>query len=195
MSMTGKIKKQSLLAPEELAAWLRRMADAVEDGSLPADGDADEAVPLEGWLGIKLSVKRALSDGVRAKLSVKFPKAPAGSSEQLLDGEPSDTDDADMGEGAPPRYTSLKKHMKYTFKIIGAALSAGQGPPAAETRSFIADSLLMLTYSGKGEPHYPEYARHTQGFEAAFAAGDLEGMKASYQELARLKRECHARYA
>ena len=94
-----------------------------------------------------------------------------------------------------PRYTSLKKHMKQTFKSIGQAVSAGQLPPPLEARSFIADSRLMVEYQGKGDGYYEAYRNLTDNFEAALNEGNLDRLRAAYQALAQIKRECHSRHA
>jgi len=197
MSMTGKHKVEFVVPENGLAEWLRTLADQVEAGDV---GTAEAPVSLEGFRGMKFSVKRGPAEGLRVKLSVKFPK-PAGLApvkDLGLAGEatgPEGSEDDDEGEGELPKYKSLKKHMKSTFKTIGAALTAGQLPPAAEFQSFVADSRLMVAYPGKGDSYYPAYLEKTRAFEAAFAAGDLEALKAVFQELAQLKRECHSRHA
>lgn len=191
MSMTGKHKAETTLERAALADWLRGLAQAIEAGELPGD----TPVSLEGWRGLKISVKPGFGETVRAKLSVKFPK-PAGSAlAASLPGE----DRTDLGDdedtGALPKYKSLKKHMKQTFKAIGQALAAGQMPPALEAQSFIADSKLMVSYPGKGDEFYAAYLEKTQAFEAALAAADLEALQALYRDLAQLKRDCHSRHA
>ncbi|WP_243439247.1 GAK system XXXCH domain-containing protein [Fundidesulfovibrio soli] len=195
MSMTGKHKVEFAIPENGLADWLRTLADQIEAGAL---GAGEAPVSLEGYRGLKIAVKPSVEGELRAKLSIKFPK-PARSAAELLEPgilEPGIIEgEEDEEEGEMPKYKSLKKHMKSTFKAIGTALAAGQTPPAAEFASFIADSKLMVAYPGKGDEFYPEYLEKTQALEAAFAAGDLEAMKAMHQELARLKRECHSRHA
>jgi XXXCH domain-containing protein len=197
--MTGKYKSEATIEKTALGGWLRELADAVEAGELPAQG---EAVSLEGCRGMKLSVKHGFGDTLRVKVSVKFPKpvvarAPLGAGvEAEFGGFPDDGEDAESGEtGALPKYKSLKKHMKQTFKAIGAALMAGQVPPALEAQSFIADSRLMVSYPGKGDEFYAAYLEKTDAFQAALEAADIEAMKALYRDLAQLKRDCHSRYA
>ena len=198
MSMTGKHKIEFAIPENGLADWLRALAAQIDAGELTP---GEEPVSLEGYRGMKISVKPAFGGELRAKLSIKFPKPVRSAASVLEPGvvEPGivegEDEDEDEGEGEMPRYKSLKKHMKSTFKTIGAALAAGQTPPAAEFASFIADSKLMVAYPGKGDEFYPEYLEKTQALEAAFAAGDLEAMQAMHQELARLKRECHSRHA
>lgn len=184
MSMGNKHKSEKMLEKSEIAGWLRDLAAAFETGELPGEAGA---VNLEGYKGLKLSIKPGFDGKVMAKLSVKFPKAVAGA----LAEEDGDDDES----GALPKYKSLKKHMKQTFKAIGAALAAGQMPPALEAQSFIADSRLMVSYPGKGDEFFAAYLEYTNAFEAALAASDLEALKTVHRELAQLKRDCHSRYA
>jgi len=187
MSNSNKHKSEKKLEKSELAGWLRDLAAAVESGELPGENGA---VSLEGYRSLKLSFKQGLDGAFLAKLSVKFPKnATGGLAEAGIE------DDDEDESGVLPKYKSLKKHMKQTFKAIGVALNAGQIPPGAEAQSFIADSRLMVSYPGKGDEFYAAYLEKTNAFEAALASSDLEGMKVLHRELAQLKRDCHSRYA
>jgi len=195
--MTGKYKSETVVEKSALAGWLRELADGVEAGELPSQSGP---VSLEGCRGMKLSVKHGLGETLFVKLSVKFPKPPKALG-AVMPGEtgdsdyPGDDDEEDDESGALPKYKSLKKHMKQTFKAIGAALAAGQVPPALEAQSFIADSRLMVSYPGKGDEFYAAYLEKTEAFQAALDAADIEAMKALYQDLVQLKRDCHSRYA
>jgi len=187
MSNSNKHKSEKKLDKSELAGWLRDLAAAVESGELPGETGA---VSLEGYRSLKLSVKQGFDDAFLAKLSVKFPKNATGGM-----AEAGREDDDEDESGALPKYKSLKKHMKHTFKAIGIALNAGQIPPEAEAQSFIADSRLMVSYPGKGDEIYAAYLEKTNAFEAALGTSDLETLKALYRDLAQLKRDCHSRYA
>ncbi len=187
MSMTAKHKAEIILEKDGVSAWLRELADGVDAGELASPSGP---VSLEGMKGLKVAFKESFDGRVRAKLSVKFPKPVSP-----LIGEPGVPDEDEGEEGALPKYKSLKKHMKQTFKAIGMALNAGQLPPDLEARSFIADSRLMVSYPGKGDEFYAAYLEKTEAFEAALAASDVESLKTLYQELAQLKRDCHSRYA
>jgi XXXCH domain-containing protein len=189
MSMSNKHKSEATLEKSELPGWLRGLADALEAGELAGESGP---VSLEKYRSLKISLKETFDGKVRAKLGVKFPR-PA----LVLAGEPGEPgEEMEPGEGeALPKYKSLKKHMKQTFRTIGAALLAGQLPPALEAQSFIADSRLMVSYPGKGDEFYAAYLEKTNALEAALSAQDLEAAKALYHELAQLKRDCHSRYA
>jgi len=187
MGMTAKHKAEMILEKDGVSAWLRGLADAIDAGELASESGS---VSLEGMKSLKASFKESFDGRVRARLSVKFPRPLPP-----LIGEPGEPEGEDEDEGALPKYKSLKKHMKQTFKAIGLALNAGQLPPDLEARSFIADSRLMVSYPGKGDEFYAVYLEKTEAFEAALAASDLDAMKRLYQELAQLKRDCHSRHA
>ncbi|MFP5223260.1 MAG: GAK system XXXCH domain-containing protein [Acidobacteriota bacterium] len=184
--MTGKYKSEAVVEKDALAGWLRDLADGIEAGELPSQAGP---VSLEGLRGMKLSVKPDLGETLSVKLSVKFPKP------VRTPGEPDAEDEEGDETGMLPKYKSLKKHMKQTFRAIGDALAAGQMPPALEAQSFIADSRLMVSYPGKGDEFYAAYLEKTEAFQAALDAADLEAMKALHQELNQLKRDCHSRHA
>jgi XXXCH domain-containing protein len=196
MSMTGKHKTEITLEKNALAGWLRGLADSVQAGELPAETGS---ICLEGYKKMEISFKESYGGNVQVKLSVKFPKPSFG---VLPQGEAAGEAIGEEAVEAPgsaqsglPKYKSLKKHMKQTFKAIGMALTAGQAPPELEARSFLADSMLMVSYSGKGDEFYGAYQGKVQAFEAALNASDLEAMKALFHELAQIKRDCHSRHA
>ncbi len=184
MSMKRKIASESIISAQDLSVFLRGLADAVDAGELVGEAGPES---LEGFTGFKVGAKALAGGGMRVKVRVKFPR-PAG-----VPAAPDE--EGDEEEGSLPKYSSLKKHMKYTFKAIGQALAAGQLPPREEADSFVADSRLMVSYPGKGDPFYAEYLEKTEAFAAALDAGDLDALRALHAELARLKRECHSRHA
>lgn len=198
--MAGNRKMEVHLDRAGLSRWLVDLAAGFDAGAfLPGD----DAVDLEGFKSIKLSFKREMNGAVRVKLSAKYPKPAVVGQTQLCDQaspcavaspEGGEADNAAAGTSLP-KYKSLKKHMKQTFKSIGQALSAGQLPPVLEARSFIADSRLMVEYQGKGDGFYDAYRDGSLAFEAALAAEDLDGLRAAYDALAQIKRECHSRHA
>jgi len=183
MHMRNKYKSETMLQKDEVSRWLRELGVAFENGELPGEAGL---VSLDGYRGLKLSIKPEFDGRVIVKLSVKFPKDATGAQTEC--------DDEEEFE-ALPKYSSLKKHMKQTFKAIGAALAAGQIPPTLEAQSFIVDSRLMVSYPGKGDDFYDAYLGKINAFEAALLASDLETLKIVHSELAQLKRDCHSRYA
>lgn len=176
----NKLKAQCLVPKAELADWLRALAD----GAPALDG---QALPMEGFRSLKISMKDA-GEAYKVKVAVKFPK-PEG--EASPDVEATDEDES----ADTPRYKSLKKHMKQTFKVIGEALAADALPPELETVSFLSDARLMVSYPDKGDPDYPPFVAAIEAFETALINQDMQAVKAAYQELDRLKKACHERYA
>lgn len=186
---SSKQKIEFLLTKEEVPDWLHTMADAVAAGVLPQSGGS--AIDLGGCRSLKISLKDS-GPQMRAKISVSFHRP---SLEGAIEGRPETIREVQPGhEGPHPKYKSLKKHMKQTFRALGQAIMAGNLPPALEASSFIADSKLMVTYAGKGDEFYAAYLEKTEAFEAALASGNMEALTALYQDLARLKRECHSRH-
>lgn len=188
--MSNKFKSEFMLEKGGLAGWLRTLAEAVEAGELPAETGP---VSLSGYRSLKLSFEEDLDGKVLARLSVKYPKPPEAVPGAQPGAEPEEA--PGKAEEGLPKYKSLKKHMKHTFKAIGLALGAGRIPPALEAGSFLADAKLMVGYADKGEEFYGPFREKVEAFEAALAASDLEAMKALYRDLAQIKRDCHSRHA
>jgi len=176
----NKFKAQCLVPKAELADWLRALAD----GAPALDG---QALPVEGFKSLKISLKDA-GEAYKVKVSAKFPK-PEGETAPRID----ESDEDESSEA--PRYKSLKKHMKQTFKVIGEALAADTLPPELETVSFLSDARLMVSYPDKGDSDYPPFVAAIEAFEKALINQDMQAIKAAYQELDRLKKACHERYA
>lgn len=185
MDPSPKAKLEKDLNRDELAAFLRQLADEAQKGALSFPGGS---VGLSGMKALKITIKDA-GPGLKAKVRIRFPKP--------------ETPDAPREGRAPalqaspgrPRYKSLKKRMKRDFKDIGAALAAGFAPKPELVAAFAADSRLMTTYKGKGDEAYPAYLEAVSAFAAAAAAGDVEAMVPAYRELAAGKKRCHARHA
>jgi len=192
MSPIGKHKSEAALDGPGLSAWLRGLADGIDAGELDLENGS---LSLEGFRNLKVSIKPGQPGGYLAKLSVKYPKPAGAWAETVPETAPlGEVYEPATGE-ALPKYKSLKKHMKYTFKAIGLALAAGKMPPEMEARSFVADSRLMVSYPGKGDEFYAAYLEKTQAFEAALDAQDLAALQTLHAELAQLKRDCHSRWA
>ena len=73
MSSANKHKSESTLDRSGLPGWLRWLADAVESGEVPVEGG--QAVSVEGFRSLKISVKENYGGGLSVKLGVKFPAA------------------------------------------------------------------------------------------------------------------------
>lgn len=185
MDPSPKAKLEKNLDRDELAAFLRQLAEEAQQGSLSFPGGP---VGLSGMKALKITIKDA-GPGLKAKVRIKFPKP------ETPDAPREDRAPALQASPGRPRYKSLKKRMKRDFKDIGAALAAGSAPKPETVAAFVADSRLMTTYRGKGDEAYPAYLEAVSAFAAAAAAGDVEAMAPAYRELAAEKKRCHARYA
>ena len=179
------------LDEQGLARLFREMADRLE-GKEPADGGEFGIAPGE-FFKLKLGVKREL-DGYGVKVKVKpwqpreaYAGGPGPATVSPEGGPPA-------AESGLPKYKSLKKRMKGQFKAIYDRLLNDALPDAAVVEAFLADSKLMIAYSGYGDEFYDEYDTLCLGFREAFERGDLTACKTAAQELNRIKKECHDRH-
>jgi XXXCH domain-containing protein len=180
--MGQEIKFEQTLSPQELRESLNRLADGLTGPkSDPESGRDFGGLPLDALAKIKITVKRT-DQGFEFKVKAK------ASAEALAGVElPADAQ-------GKPKYKSLKKRMKATFKTMTNTLLAGEIPDQALADSFVEDSRLMATYPGKGDEFYPVYTEAVDRFAQARATGDLEALRKSILELDRLKSDCHERY-
>lgn len=199
MGASRKRKFEMVLPRIEALQALADLTAQAADGRLVVAG---ETVELADCSSLKITIKN-LGASSLLKVSLKFPAVGLGALPLPTAGEEDGTIEATEAEaaaetvdaGGKPRYKSLKKRMKHTFKAIVLALRAGAAPDAASLGSFIADSRLMTSYPGKGDAFYPAYDAEVDRLEAAAASGDLDAMTASVAALDRMKKECHSRHA
>jgi len=191
--MSGECKIERRMPKEGLPGFFRELADALENG-----GGEGEFENLDGFVKLKVSLKEEFG-GFSVKLKVKGPKQcvvpgfPA-SALQDAEGEDLNAQDAQNEPDGLPRYKSLKKRMKNSFKLILRMLHEGQTPPAEAVASFLADAEVMCAYPGKGDPFYPEFLQVCREFSDAYDSCDLPRMGAMAEELAQQKARCHAIY-
>jgi len=174
--MGNETKIDKCLDKQELIAFLRDLAEAVEHGG------KDEFACVDDFRKLKLSVKNEFG---RFSLKARFKSAAECSAEELAEG---------ADESGRPRYKSLKKRMRSSFRMILKLIHEGQVPPEAAMRSFLDDSALMVTYPGYGDEYYEEYTRSCEALRTAFEAGNLEAMHAAIDVIAHEKSRCHAKY-
>lgn len=204
MHGSRKRKFELVLPRVEALAALADLTAQAASGVLVIGG---QDIALENCTSLKIGIKH-LGASSLLKVSLKFPAlglaalpTPAAiDSETAAGDEAPETPDAAGGLESPgpagkPKYKSLKKRMKNTFKGLVLALRAGQVPGAGPLAAFIADSRLMTAYPGKGDAFYPAYDAEIDRLEAAAAAGDLAAMTDSVAALDRMKKECHSRHA
>lgn len=176
--MTGRAHKmERMFSVIEAAAFLRRMADAIERNTGEPLQDLD--ISLDEFQKLKIGLKRR-GDSIQFKIKIKHGA--------------DDGPDADPAGAEQSKYTSFKKRMDRNFKAMGALLAEGRLPEPAMVENFLADSMLMVGYPGYGDDCYPAYSAASEEFGRLYATGDYAAVNAQYAVLRGMKKECHARY-
>jgi XXXCH domain-containing protein len=177
--MEEERKIERAMGREELPAFFRELADALEQG-----GDS----ALSGLATSRKFKISAKDDFGRLSVKIKIKSQDAAPATVAADaaGQPQSP--------AKPKYKDIKKRMKSDFKLIVKTLHEGTLPEAATVERFLADGRAMTTYPGKGEEFYEDFNHALEEFATAFAAGDKLGMGAMAEALAHQKARCHAIY-
>lgn len=193
--MLSPQKTERRFSPLEAAAFLRALADKLDQGRLEF---GDVAVELDNFFTIKQSVK-AKSDKVCFKLKLKYEKplfsvqGDGSAAPSPLDTDVDDDDDEEPVQERPS-YKHLKKAMGQVFKRINKDLEEGKASDPVLAKTLWAHCHLMTTYPDRGEEHYPQFIAAADGFLAAAQAGDLKAQAEAVALLAGLKKSCHAQY-
>ena len=194
-----KFKKKMDAA--KLAGLLRDIADQLEGSEKINNNALSEAFIDFNKASLKLKRK---SDCLSVKVKVESQPqldetSPTGTSPSAkamarpkTDRAPKPSYTSDRME--KPKYKTLKKRMKSSFKLIREALESNQMPMAAILESFIRDSELMVTYPGYGDEFYEAYRNLCSRFSEACSKGDLGAVKSLAIELNQMKSDCHKRY-
>ena len=175
---------------EEIPAYLRRLADALEK---KVDNLPTELTDLPEPIG-KLELKgKARPDSWDLKIKIK--------AEPLPELSPGGTDAASASESAVDgkpqiKYKSLKKRMKTSFKDIGESLAAQKLPDPSVLEAFLTESDIMMAFPGKkyGEPDYPAYREACRQLADAYENRNYAAFKDVYARLEQLKKDCHKAY-
>lgn len=176
--MGNKSKIEKYLEENEVPAFLRELADAIEHGG------SEEYACTDDFKKFKIEGRNEYGKVV---VRAKFKSASeCGPPPELL---------AEVGgEPSRPSYTNLKKRMKSSFRMITGMVHQNLLPPQEAMDSFLSDSALMVTFSGYGDEYYDEYTRTCDELKAAHDAEDMDGLKTAAIELAKQKGRCHAKY-
>lgn len=176
---------------EEVPAFLRRLADAMENKTdhLPEEW-CDLPEPLA-----KLAVKgKPRGDGWEMKVRLKAEGPPAAPAADA----PGTAGEQVTAPGTEPgiKYKDLKKRMKSSFKAIAEAIENQRLPDADTLKTFLADSEHMTAFPGSkyGEEYYPAYREACRKLARACEARDLEAVRQGYALLDQLKKDCHRLY-
>lgn len=176
-------KVEVSLTPEGLPQLFRDLAANLEG----KPGGALDGAEIRGCVKLKVEVKhKAGRTVVKVKAKHEDPSAPAPA-------KSAGKAPAKAATGRP-KYGSLKKRMKSSWKVVQGSVAAGALPPEAATASFLADSELMILFPGKGDEYYKPYAAALAAFRQALGRGDMAALKKACVELERVKVQCHARY-
>jgi len=195
---------------------IQPLCEALQTCLTKADGGSDTFEPASVKKA-EISVKK--TDGGYYKLRVKLKclDAPCdasacreeepGEGDAAEDDNSEDDGEADKGTEAEaggqrgpqedkprPRYKTLKKGMGKDFDIIKKNVKDGKMPPVDTLKKFMEDAQMMCRFRGKGEKHYEAFLAACDGFQKAFEAGDIEGVKNHTQRLRSLEKSCHKEY-
>lgn len=173
MKQEQKLRSKDI-SNRDMAAFLRKLADRLENPSLHSD-----ALPeLEGLTRCELKIK-AVEQGFDLKLCItrKLQESPSPAMQHTH-----------------PKYSEVKKRMKKSFTRIMKAVRTSVFPPEETVRSFMDDSRLMVTYPGYGEEYYDKYLKSCAEFKAAWDDRDPIRFQKAVEELNRQKSRCHGSY-
>ena len=173
---------EKYLFVNELPSFFRELADALEHGG------KDEFACVNDFNKMKI---RAESGYGQIHLKAKFKSAEACEADAPARQE-------HAGDDSPvpskPKYKTVKKRMKNSFKMIFTMIHDGQVPPREAVDSFLADSERMVGYPGYGDEYYEEYSQACRAFRKAYETGEPGAMTRAVDLLATLKGRCHAKY-
>ncbi len=179
--MGDKIKFERFLAQDGLPDFFRELADIIEDGQA---GDPELSTALNNFEKLKIGVEEAYGRlAVKVRIKCRDAAGAVRPSEE--------TQEAGQSR---PKYKTLKKRMKKSFKVIASLTAEGTLPPADAVDEFLSDSVLMVSYPEMGDEYYEEYSRTCDALAKAYDAKDAAACAELCMELARLKKECHNRY-
>ncbi len=185
------LKYKREVAPESISAFLRDLANAFESSkrSAKTDGELNELIKNYQKISLFIKPKRDL---VYIKLKVKKPESDALADNTTQNDGPSKNQTLPQTE--TEIYKSLKREMARDFRSIKTDLAANRLPKDDVVRRFCDDSTRMVTYPGKGDPHYDSYSRVVVQLKAAFDNRDHAHFKSIIETLTQLRKTCHQKY-
>ncbi|NDV28616.1 GAK system XXXCH domain-containing protein [Desulfovibrio sp. JC010] len=183
--MAKKSKIEKYIQPGELPTFLRKMADAIENGASEEDA---YLVMIEGFKKLKINIRNEFG---HTAVKVTAKPMPAEKEDITENAAP---DSAEKESSDKPKYKNLKKRMKTSFKVIFKSVHAGTIPPAQVVEEFMADSQLMISYEGYGDEYYDEYMAACDSFQQACNDSDVEAAHKACDEINSITAHCHSRY-
>ncbi len=175
--MGNESKIEKFIKPEELPDFLRKMAEAIENGE-------SEDMPYFGVIAGFKKLKINISHNPE-QTTIKIKAKPAKQTEEQSTA-------ADLPQKI--KYSSLKKRMRDSFKTIFKAIHSGALPPEEAVSLFLADSQLMVTYEGYGDEYYEEYITACETFKKAVEDNNLEEAHKACDNLNSIKAHCHSQH-
>lgn len=179
--MGNESKISKYLEFKDLPAFFRDLADAIEKGG------SEEFACAEDFAKFKISGKNEFG---QVAIKAKFKSAKECTADEAMEV----VEDGVPATPAKPKYKSLKKRMKSSFKMIHRMIHDGQVPPKEAVDSFLADSVLMVAYPGYGDEYYDDYTVSCEAFKAAYESGDIARMGETIDVISHEKSRCHAKY-
>ncbi|NDV22867.1 GAK system XXXCH domain-containing protein [Desulfovibrio sp. JC022] len=184
--MSKKSKIEKYIQPGELPAFLRKIADALE-----GEASADDAylVMIEGFKKLKINIRNEYGH-----TAVKVTAKPMSVSMTEKECPEAEIIAPEAQDSSKPKFKSLKKNMKASFKIIFKSVHAGTLPPPEVVEEFMADSKLMVSFEGYGDEYYDEYMAACYKFQQACNDSDVESAHKACDEINSITAHCHSRY-
>lgn len=185
--MVKKSKIKKYINEEELPDFLRKIADALENGAPESDS---YLVVIEGFKKLKINIRNEYGH-----TAVKVTAKPMDESNHVDESKLTESSPVEIEEDTgKPKYKVLKKSMQSSFKNIFKAIHAGNLPAAEVVEKFIADSHMMVSYEGHGDDYYKEYIAACDAFEEAVSTENIEAAHKACDELNSIKAHCHAQH-
>jgi len=176
-----KISLNKTLTPQQVAGFLRLLADELEGKTIP------ESDKLEWQLHDfnKLKIKLIRQEGGQLSLRLKVKDH----SSQSTTTAPTEFTDI-----AEQEYRPFKQELKATFAELNACAGQGQLPSPELLGRFMKQSQRLIAYPGFGDPYYEEYWQTCQLMEQEAKNGSIPGFQEKMTGIASIKRSCHRRF-
>lgn len=213
---SGSWKLETRLAAGGLPEFLRRLADALENGS--AGGPAEQLAGMPAAPRKLVLVAEAKSEGHELKLKAKREGEVRVPTKPAMDVKSAKTVEAAEAPKPTPRkapdqkaarardkYRQLKKTMQADYKALRKAAEDGAMPPQDVLESFLALCEAMAEMEQPlTEPHGPEgtelaranaaFVEDAKALRAAMSARKAPALLEVLNRLERRKSACHAQF-
>jgi XXXCH domain-containing protein len=184
--MQCHIKVDRVLDGPEAAAFLRKLADHLENNKLVV-GDTEVEIVNPIAIDELLDV-----DGDKKIFDLKLEYRQ--NVEELIPS--SDTSDKGGSQERDPKLSlkKLKKRMAKSFKTILDSLQGGEMPKIEQVVAFCGDSDVMTDSMKAGEEHFDDFKSKCKELLECVEKADLEAAKNAAGSLNQMRKDCHAAY-